>query len=380
MARGWRRLRLRRRIALLLAGVAFAATFGVGVFAYLSYSSAGTSHSHAQSLLGALLLGLLLTGLFMLAAVRVSSPLSPPALDALYTSLDDALDSAGQVDAALRAQLARATYQSATARHLMDEIRTLTDVANALEHGVALLRDTASQLYAGGASAPEARAQAARSVAVAASQIGGAAEQAHTLCQRLRAFTNQVIAEANTLGENGQQAARHASALAAALRRVEAALSVASTSSSAGLRAVGAVQGALSRVAAHPQSTHLAPPEAPAHQPPATLRAAVPSRRSAWQHTGRTSPRMGRGGRPMTHPHLQGTDALGASGYRFASGGPRPGSNHPSTSRHIHRPWYTDEPPVADAGIASAGDDQPTRPESASHPTPGPNPGERPGE
>jgi hypothetical protein len=191
----------------------------------------------------------------------------------------------------------------------------------------------------------------------------------------LRIFTNQVIAEASTLGDNGQHAARHATELLSTLQRIETALSVAGRSSSPTPRIVGAMQGAVARVA---------PAETPAYQPPAvpraSLRAPVPSRRSAWQHTGRTAPRLGRGGRPMTHPHLQGGDALGASSYRFASGGPRPGGNHPSTSRHSHRSWYTDEPPVADAGSSAAGGDQPTRPESTAHPTPHPNPGEWPSE
>ncbi|HEV2239012.1 MAG TPA: hypothetical protein VGR57_20305, partial [Ktedonobacterales bacterium] len=186
MARGWQRLRLRRRIALALAGAAFAATLLLAVLADFGASGVVTAHSHTPPVLGALLIGLLLTGFFMLAAVRISGPLSPAALGALYASLDDALDSARQVDAGLRAQLTRATQQSATARHLMDELRTLTDVANALEHGVALLRDSTSQLYTGGTPTPEARAQNARAVAVAASQIGGAAEQATVLCQRLR--------------------------------------------------------------------------------------------------------------------------------------------------------------------------------------------------
>ncbi|HEY7982753.1 MAG TPA: hypothetical protein VID73_01215 [Ktedonobacterales bacterium] len=381
LARGWQRLRLRRRIALALASVAFAATLLLAVLADVGTAGGATAHSHTPPVLGALLVGLLLTGGFMLAAMRIAGPLSPAALAALYASLDDALDSARQVDGGLRAQLTRTTQQSATARHLMDEIRTLTDVANALEHGVALLRDSTGQLYTAGAPTPEARAQTARVVAVAASQIGGAAEQATALCQRLRVFTNQVIAETHTLGENGQQAAHHAASVAAALRRIESALSMVGTSSSGGLRAMDAVQGALARVAAPPRGAHLAPAEAPAPPaaaqpttPRASLRAPVPPRRSAWQHTGRTVPRLGRSGRPMTHPHLQGGDALGTSGYRAGSGGPRPGGNHPSTARHIQRPWYTDEP------AAGADDDQPTRPESAMHPTPRPDTGDWPRE
>jgi hypothetical protein len=132
MARGWQRLRLRRRVALLLASVTFAGTLGLGLLADLSYPRLGIGHGHTLPLLGALLIGLLLTGFFALAAVRVAGPLSPPALGAVYAGLDDALGSARQVDAALRTQLARATHQSATARHMMDELRTLTDVANAI--------------------------------------------------------------------------------------------------------------------------------------------------------------------------------------------------------------------------------------------------------
>jgi hypothetical protein len=368
MARGWLRLRLRRRIALLLAGAAFAVTLGLGLDAFLGAAGAGGGRSHIQPLLGALLMAVLLTGLCVLAAVWVSGPLAPAALGTVYSGLDDALDSARQVEAALRAQLGRATHQSATARHLMDEMRTLTDVATALEHGVALLRDTASQFYAGGAGTP-----VARSMAVATSQINGSAEQAIALCQRLRIFTNQVIAEATTLGEGGQQAASHAGALLAALQRVEAALgSVGATTSSTGLRAAGVMQGALARVAAQAEGPNNAPPpQGPAAARASVRMAAVP-RRMAWQHTGRTVPRLGRSGRPMTHPHLQGGgDTLSASSFHPGSGGPRPASNHPSTSRHAYRPWYTDEPPAADTG-----NDQASRPESSSHPTPHPHPGD----
>jgi hypothetical protein len=253
----------------------------------------------------------------------------------------------------------------------MDEIRTLTDVATALEHGVALLREATSQHYASSAGAP-----VARSMAVASSQISGAAEQAMALCQRLRIFTNQIIAETTTLGEGGQQAATHAAGLQAALARVETALAGSGASSSAGLRAVGAVQGALARAAAQAEGAPDASPGAPTARVLAALRtsgrmAAAP-RRLAWQHTGRTVPRLGRGARPMTHPHLQGGEGLSASGYRSGGSTPRPAGYHPSTSRHAHRPWYTDEPP----GAGPSRGDPPARPEPDFHPTPHPRPGD----
>jgi hypothetical protein len=285
LARGWQRLRLRRRIALALASVAFAATLLLAVLADVGTAGGATAHSHTPPVLGALLVGLLLTGGFMLAAMRIAGPLSPAALAALYASLDDALDSARQVDGGLRAQLTRTTQQSATARHLMDEIRTLTDVANALEHGVALLRDSTGQLYTAGAPTPEARAQTARVVAVAASQIGGAAEQATALCQRLRVFTNQVIAETHTLGENGQQAAHHAASVAAALRRIESALSMVGTSSSGAGRARpcgGAAQGRAPGARRGPGAASRRPAHHAARQP-ARARAATPLRLAAYR-------------------------------------------------------------------------------------------------
>jgi hypothetical protein len=375
MGRGWQRLRLRRRIALLLAGAAFAVTLVLGVDAFLGANGAGSGRGHIQPLLGALLVAVLLTGLCTLAAVWLSGPLTPVALGAVYAGLDDALDSARQMEAVLRGQLGRATHQSATARHLMDEIRMLTDVATALEHGVALLRETTSQLYAPGAPVP-----LARSMAVASSQISGAAEQAVALCQHLRIFTNQVIAETTTLGEGGQQAASQAAELRAALARVEAALAGAGASS-AGLRAVGAMQGALARVAAQVEGTQSAAPSLPAAPtapipaaPRTSGRVAAAPRRLAWQHTGRTVPRLGRGARPMTHPHLQGGEGLGASGYRSSGTNPRQPGNHPSTSRRTLRPWYTDEP----LGAGPAGGGQPARPDSDVHPTPHPRPGDWP--
>jgi hypothetical protein len=368
MARGMVRLRWRRRIAVSLAAASFAAALGLGMLAYLGTAGVVARRGQPQQLLGALLASLVLAGIFALAAIRMSGPLAPKALGALYADLDDALDSARQVEAALRAQQHLATHQSATARQMMDEIRTMTDVAAALEHGVALLRDSTSQLFSAGAGASPARP-----MAVAASQIAGAAEQASALCQRLRVFTNQVIAEATTLGEGGQQAASHLTALLAALRKVEAALCGAGATSSSGAAGASTMQGTLARVSAPTESVSSAPRAAatgvPAN-PPGSARLAAPPRRSSWQHTGRTAPRLGRSGRPLTHPHLQGSDGLGASSSRPSSGGPRTAGNHPSTARHVNRPWYTDEPPAGAAG------DLPARPESASHSTPRPNPGD----
>jgi hypothetical protein len=364
MARGVLRLRWRRRIAVVLAAVAFVAALGLGALEYLGATGAVAGRGQPQQLLAALLVSLMLAGIFALVAIRMSGPLAPKALGALYADLDSVLDSAQQVEAALRTQKSLATQQSGTARHLMDEIRTMTDVATALEHGVALLRDTMSQLFASGAGAP-----AARSVAVATSQIGGAAEQASALCQRLRVFTNQVIAEATTLGEGGQQAASHLTALVTALRQVEAALCGATSSPTPAV--ASAAQGTLARVATPTASVPSAAPATAAVSPAApraSARIAAAPRRSNWQRTGRTAPRLGRSGRPLTHPHLQGGEWLGASSPRPGSNGPRLAGNHPNTARHVSRPWYTDEPPSA-----GAAGDQPMPPQSAPYTTPRPN-------
>lgn len=176
-----------------------------------------------------LLIGLGLTALSIVIAYRVSGPVSHRALAALSSGLDDVGVSAHRLDQVARTQVARSTRQVGAARHLIEELRTLSEVATALQHGVDMLRDSTSDVWAemshpGVAPDPHACLRAARQVAVVASQLGGSADQAQAFCQRLRAIMNQVIGEASALRDSGQLTEERAQELSTAIAAVEAEL------------------------------------------------------------------------------------------------------------------------------------------------------------
>jgi hypothetical protein len=391
VSRGWQRMSFRRQFVLLLASATLTCTLGTSAVAYVGVQAVGVSRGHAQTLAGLLLaVGLLLSAAFAVIAYRVSGPVSRRAFTTLSMGLSQVSDAAAHVGQLAQAQTARASRQRTTARHLIDELRALSDVAHALEEGVTMLRESASQLWAdssypGAMPTTASHTRIARAVAVAASQIGGAADQAGALCQRMRAITNQIIAEAGVLGENGQQAGQCVKELDAALQRIEATLggSVASPSPTLQLTGLaGKLQDALAQVSVIKDRSS---PDAvqPADVSDAT-RAPAARRGASFAHPTASTPRAARPGRPNTHPHLQDDGSVGTASYRTPSGGPRPSGNHAAISGRYPAPWYSDEQDLADA-IRDAGglplaDDQSTRPHVASHPRPHPTPHPRGGE
>ncbi len=392
VSRGWQRMSFRRQFVLLLTSATLTCTLGTSAVAYVGVQDAGVSRGPAQTLAGLLLVvGLLLSAAFAVIAYRVSGPVSRRAFTTLSMGLSQVSDAAAHVGQLAQAQTARASRQRTTARHLIDELRALSDVAHALEEGVTMLRESASQLWAdssypGAMPITASHTRIARAVAVAASQIGGAADQAGALCQRMRAITNQIIAEAGVLGENGQQSGHCVTELDAALQRIEATLggSVASPSPTLQLTGLaGKLQDALAQVSVikdrsssdAAQSVDVSDAtRASAHPPDAAPSSRAARRGASFAHPTISTPRAARPGRPNTHPHLQDDGSVGAASYRTPSGGPRLSGNHAAILGRSRTPWYSDEQDLADAmgdagGLPLAGG-QSTRPHVTSHPRP----------
>lgn len=211
-----------------------------------------------------LLVGLALTTLSIVVAYRVSGPVSQRALAALSGGLDDVGSSAGRLEQVARTQVTRSSRQVGAARHLIEELRALSEVATAMQNGVEMLRASTTEVWAemshpGAAPDPHASLRAARQVAVVASQLGGSADQAQAFCQRLRAIMNQVIGEASALRDNGQLTEEHARELTTAIASVEVELG--------------------NRLSSHPYGSERARPGVSAGNTPVRQVAAVEARR-----------------------------------------------------------------------------------------------------
>ena len=220
---GWRQIGFRRQFVAILVAAACVSAVGTVALAALCMPPV---RFEAGVLL---VIGLALTVLCLLAGYRLSGPVSRRAYDALTGGLDDIAESAVRMEALSSAQTTRARQQAHLARQLSEEVRALGETAERLEQGVALLRETAGAIWAEmsyPASAVDApiRGRSARQAAVTASQLGAALEQAASLCYRLRARTNLVIAEADLLGAHGRETERQLGTLRAGVVRVEEAL------------------------------------------------------------------------------------------------------------------------------------------------------------
>lgn len=302
-----------------------------------------------------LLIGLTLTGGFIIAGYRISGPVSHRAFTTLRDGLDDIGGGAGQVGRLAHTMSVRSTRQQATARQLLNEVRMLDEAAQALGQGISILRDATGQLWAEMSypgAAPSAGSRTARQVAVAASQIGGASDQATAVCQSLRARMNQIIAEAGLLADGGREAELRARELGAALEHIEAALG------SRGMLPVSGRTGSSlptpSELVRGTNRLPAVPPNAgetgatPAAGGPKGGGASWPDGRLRWTGGDPTAghmshaPRAGQPERPGPHPNLNG------SGYFRAV--PRPSNpdqrlsrGHPGTSGRERTPWFSDE-------------------------------------
>lgn len=224
----WRQLGFRRQFSVMLVAAASLSAVGTVALAVLWMPPV---RPEAGLLM---LIGLALTAVCLLAGFRLSGPVSRRAYDALTGGLDEIAASAVEMEALAAAQTTRSRQQALLARQLSDEVRALGETAERMEQGVALLRETAGQMWAemsypaAAVDAPLVEApisaRAARQAAVTASQLGAALEQTSALCYRLRARTNLVIAEASLLSAHGRDAERQLGALRAGVVRVEEAL------------------------------------------------------------------------------------------------------------------------------------------------------------
>jgi hypothetical protein len=327
-----------------------------------------------------LLIALGLVGVFSVIGYQISGPVSRRARAALDEGLGDVGSAATRVESLANGQAGRASRQMTSARQLIEELRALSEVATAIEHGVAMLRDSTGAIWAelsypGAAPDSQASFRAARQTAVVASQIGAAAQQAGALCQRLRARMNQVIAEADVLGDHGREVVTQARLLAVAVVQVEDALGnrVKASSSVHSSSVAGVAGNLLERIRASlpeawqealgierdPDDEAGAAPgqdAANSGRPPYGHRGAFGNvaswagRPSGHPHTtgqrpavGHTSygPRSGRAGRPST-PNLR------SGGFRTApprkpinSGGPQASGSHSGTSERQRAPWFS---------------------------------------
>ena len=176
-----------------------------------------------------MLVGLALTGLVLILGMRLAGPVERRAFAALTLGLDQLGEAAVHLESSAGAQIARSARQADVARHLIEEVRQLGEVAVGLERSVSLLRQTAGDMWAeastpGASGSPDTSAANARQAAITASQVSNAAEHANQLCYRLRARANLVIAEADVLATSGREAQAHAADVRGAILRVEDAL------------------------------------------------------------------------------------------------------------------------------------------------------------
>jgi Cache 3/Cache 2 fusion domain len=354
-----------------------------------------------------LLVGLLLTAIFIVIGYRISGPVSRRAVTRLSRGLDDVSAAAGQMEKMSRRQTARSEHQVAAAHDIVAELRKLSDLAEALEQGTNMLRESTGQLWAemsypapaapggpAGSGIPNG-SPAMRQTAVAASQIGAAAGQARVLCHGLRTRLNQIIAEAGLLSSESQNADAYIEALASAIGRVEDALDSHPASSGSSATALGFWRDLL-------------PQRSPAKDTRASFKdddddgmtrsgQAFPPASDASGWTGRTPPsgrisHMPRGVRTgHTSPRLnaRNTGAYRALPHHSVPSNPHLSGSHPSVSGRRRVPWYSDEQDLAGAfqesdpqNPAIRRDDPPTPPSQQSgswrKPSGGPQPGPRP--
>jgi hypothetical protein len=334
-----------------------------------------------------LLIGLLLTGIFIAIGYRISGPVSRRACGKVSRGLDDVSAAAGQLEKLSRRQAARSEHQVAAAQDMVAELRKLSDLAAALEHGTNLLRESTSQMWAE-MSYPAPNAQAApgmpggmptsaaamRQTTVAASQIGAAAGQARALCHGLRTRLNQIIAEAGLLSSESLEADSCIESLSEAVQRVEEALG-----SQAGGAAPGSVNDGLWRrlafwrggraLAARVAAARMAAGREDADDEPemgstmtGSMRAARGDSGVRW--TGRAptvghishAPRPYRSGHTGPQLSARSTGVSRAIPHPATPSGPQASGSHPSPSGHGRMPWYSDEqadrsvPPTQQSG------------------------------
>jgi hypothetical protein len=377
--RGWRQLGFRRQFVAILMAAAVVSAVGTVMLAAVWMPPV----RHEVGLL--LLIGLALTALCLFVGYRLSGPVSRRAYTALTGGLDAIAGSAVRMEALAVDQTTRSRQQALLARQLSDEVRALGEAAERLEQGVALLRDTAGQMWAEMSYPTSAvdtpiSARSARQAAITASQLGAAIEQTTSLCYRLRARTNLVIAEADLLSAQGREAEHQLGALREGVRRVEEALGgsgslpvpgharTASEQVNAALRPswrlLRALAGTLARWGA---------PRWPRDRGGARAASAYGSRRLPTATTGGVAARNGAN---TTSAH--GTPIRGAGGSRLSSGRhpaagghPRPGAST-ARGRMPSRPRLPDTAPHptigAGGGRGGAPDQPPFPPRSTPHP------------
>jgi hypothetical protein len=147
-----------------------------------------------------------------------------PALQQLTTLVEREMHHAEQSAQALRAgaqaQALRAQRQAASVHGAIAGVRALHSITEDLDHCATDLQHLA-HIVATDASGRRA-ASLAEQVVTSAQQLALTADQAHQTYRRLQASINQLVAEATSSQDDGQEAEQHARDLTGAVERLRA--------------------------------------------------------------------------------------------------------------------------------------------------------------
>lgn len=173
-------------------------------------------------LIAALLLALLalVTGFWLFGSI------ADRALGTLDLRLRLVADAASEVERLAQLQTARAGRQEQVARQASEQARALDAMAEVMEQGRASLRDASGDIWGemsqpGLLPDPALAVRLAQQAAVAAAQVGSAAEDARDVCHQLVGLMNHVIAEGAIVEDGGTEMESRARDLRAAVESVE---------------------------------------------------------------------------------------------------------------------------------------------------------------
>ena len=221
--RAYSRLRIRRRLLPLLAGLTLTSGLALAAIAYAGMRAYAPANEMGIVLL---LVTLLETALAVFCGLRFSGAPSNATLDRLDARLNDVASSAADLEQLVRAQVGRSQRQERLARQVSDSTREFNTLMEAVEQGQAALRETSSEIWAGmsqpgQALDPATATRLARQSAIIAGRIGAATEDSRERCRYLIGMMNQVIAEGRVLGDEGRVLEARANALRTSIERVE---------------------------------------------------------------------------------------------------------------------------------------------------------------
>ena len=173
-----------------------------------------------------LVAALLLAVLALVIGFWLFGALAERALGTLDLRLRLVADAASEVERLAQLQATRAERQERVARQASEQARALDAMAEVMEQGRASLRVASGDVWAemsqpGMLADPIAAVRLAQQAAVAAAQVGSAAEDARDACHQLVGLMNHIIAEGAIVGDGGLEMETRAKDLRAAVESVE---------------------------------------------------------------------------------------------------------------------------------------------------------------